>query len=399
MNENIFSKTIKDKFNHLFSIEQFGLYAITLVARCRSAKQIGQKGEEDLWVEIDGRRFREVPARAKPQYQDIPPAWNGSQLNGLSKTVVFLLLLDPGEHKLVFIPDNEAIIEKEPQIKLVSNYHQINFNIAEQAEDGNRRPWFAFALIDLPLKSFSADITVNYRFRDSDDVKLSIDGEIKKNNLSILHRSWLWSANILTKFFQRERQKKTFEENLGKDVHYIDFWADRIPILHEVVLDLGVDELKRIPSVENPKWTGENFRDDSEQMILARAIFGEVRDSRLSDKVRIAVGWIIRNRVEDPKNQWGKTYHSVILEVKQYSAFNPTNKNRPFVENPLFTGSEIDKRAWLKCYEISGRILNRSISDPTKGANHYFDDSIDTPSWAIKENFVIKIDTISFYRL
>src|SRR3989344_1599694 len=278
MNENIFSKTIKDKFNHLFSIEQFGLYAITLVARCRSAKQIGQKGEEDLWVEIDGRRFREVPARAKPQYQDIPPAWNGSQLNGLSKTVVFLLLLDPGEHKLVFIPDNEAIIEKEPQIKLVSNYHQINFNIAEQAEDGNRRPWFAFALIDLPLKSFSADITVNYRFRDSDDVKLSIDGEIKKNNLSILHRSWLWSANILTKFFQRERQKKTFEENLGKDVHYIDFWADRIPILHEVVLDLGVDELKQIPSVENPKWTGENFRDDSEQMILARAIFGEVRD-------------------------------------------------------------------------------------------------------------------------
>ncbi len=399
MSENIFPKTITDKFSYSFSVDRFGLYAITLMARCRSAKQIGQTGGEDLWVEIDGRRFREVPEFAKPQYQDIPPAWNGSRLNGLNKTVVFLLLLDPGQHELVFISDKGGMVETEPQLRFITNYNQIKFNIEQHAEDGDRRPWFTIALIDLPLKSFSADVTVNYRFRDSDDVKLLVDGKVKKNYLSILRRSWLWLANILTKISKEERQKKIFEENLGRGDHYIEFWADRMPILHEVVLDLGLDKLTRIPSVRNPKWTGENFRDDSEQMILARAIFGEARDSRLSDKVRVAVGWTIRNRVEDLKNRWGKTYHAVILQVKQYSAFNQTNKNRPFVENPLFAGSEIDRKAWFKCYEIAGQVLNRSISDPTEGANHYFDDSIGTPSWATKENFVIKIDTISFYRL
>lgn len=239
MSENIFPKTIKDEFIYSFSVEQFGLYVITLVARCRSAKQIGQKGGEDLWVEIDGRKFREVPAHAKPQYQDIPTAWNGSRLNGLSKTVVFLLILDSGEHELVFIPDNGAIIETQPQVKLVSNYNQINFNIEQYAEDGDRRPWFTFALVDLPLKSFSADITVNYRFRDSDDVKLLVDGQVKKNNFSILRRSWLWSANLLTKVLKKERQKKTLEENLNKGIHYIEFWADRMPVLHQIVLDLG----------------------------------------------------------------------------------------------------------------------------------------------------------------
>ena len=111
MDKNIFPKKIADKFNYTFSVKEFGLYAITLIASCRSAKQTSQKGGEDLQVEIDGRRFREVPAQAKPQYQDIPPAWNGSQLKGLKKTVAFLLLLDSGEHEIVFIPDNGATIE------------------------------------------------------------------------------------------------------------------------------------------------------------------------------------------------------------------------------------------------------------------------------------------------
>ena len=73
MDKNIFPKTIADKFNYSFSIQEFGLYAITLIASCRSAKQTGKKGGEDLRVEIEGRKFREVPTQAKPQYQDFPP--------------------------------------------------------------------------------------------------------------------------------------------------------------------------------------------------------------------------------------------------------------------------------------------------------------------------------------
>jgi hypothetical protein len=127
------------------------------------------------------------------------------------------------------------------------------------------------------------------------------------------------------------------------------------------------------PTVDNPKWTG-NFRDDTERMILARAIFGEARGE--SDEGRIAVGWVIRNRVEDENSRkrwrWGAGYHGVILQRGQFSAFNPRDRNRPFVEDPLRTDNELDRIAWRRCYEIAGQILNNTLNDPTNGATHFF---------------------------
>lgn len=395
MNKNIFPKTIADKFIYSFSVQEFGLYSVTVVASCRSAAQAEQKGGEDLLVEIDGRRFREVPAQAKPQYQDVSPAWNGSQLKGLSKTVVFLLLLDSGEHEIVFIPDNGATLEAEPHIKFTTEYQKIIFNIEEVAKDGDRRPWFTFALIDVPLKSFSADITTHYRFRDSDDAKLLVDGQIQKNIFSILHRDWIWSANILTKIFNVERKKKAFEENLSAGVHYIDFWADRMPTLYEVIFDLGVDTLKRIPSVGNPKWTG-NFNDDTEQMILARLIFGEAENQ--SKEAKIGVGFTVLNRVKKHKKQWGYNIHEVILKESQYDSFwNKNTKDK--VRNPL--ENIANRTVWNESYESAGTVLGRQVADPTFGATHFhsFKRQIDFPIWATEKNFKIKIDKIYFYEL
>lgn len=240
-------------------------------------------------------------------------------------------------------------------------------------------------------------------FRDSDNVKLLVDDQVKKNSDAILHRNWLWSANLLTKFFKKNRQKKTFAEKLDKGIHYIDFWADRMPMLHEIILDLGVDKFIRIPSLQNPKWNEDkNFSDDTEQMILARAIFGEARNALLSDNVRIAIGWTIRNRVEDKKHRWGKTYHQVILQLKQYSAFNEFDPNRPFVEDPLHSDSIIDKKAWQNCYKIAGQVMTGIVADPTNGTNHYysvFGNSHPSYDWATKETFVTKIDNTYFHKL
>src|SRR3989344_7791297 len=112
-----YPKKITEPFDYIFTTAQEGLYTLTLTARCQSGKQIGLRGGEDLRVEIDALKFREVPALANVQYQDIPPAWNGTQLKGLSKTVIFLLWLHRGEHKIRFIPKKGASIEKEPSIK------------------------------------------------------------------------------------------------------------------------------------------------------------------------------------------------------------------------------------------------------------------------------------------
>ncbi|MDA2936532.1 cell wall hydrolase [Patescibacteria group bacterium AH-259-L05] len=191
---------------------------------------------------------------------------------------------------------------------------------------------------------------------------------------------------------------------MKQGLHYIEFKADRMPIMRKLVIGFAKKPLipkppapKQMPTVDNPTWTGD-FKDDTEHMLLARAIFGEARNEILSDKTRIAVGWSIRNRTEDP-SRWSDNYRDVILQEDQYSAFRISDPNRPFVENPLRADSFIDKKAWQNCYKIAVQVIRGEVQDPTNGANHYYDESIARPKWLTQENFIIKLDTIFFHRL
>lgn len=162
------------------------------------------------------------------------------------------------------------------------------------------------------------------------------------------------------------------------------FWKKKAYFTLTVVTKSeSIAERERVPTVDDPKWTGD-FNDDTEQMILARVIFGEARSELSTDMLRYAVGWVVRNRVESDVTWWGTTYQDVITHESQFSAFNTNQENRSnrsFVENPLYTGSLADKRAWEKSYEIAGNILNGNVSDPTNGANHYYSNRIAKPSY------------------
>ena len=130
-------------------------------------------------------------------------------------------------------------------------------------------------------------------------------------------------------------------------------------------------------NVPDPKWTG-NFYDDTDQMMLARAIFGEARNQDRLGKT--AVGWVIRNRVDNPR-WWGSNYHEVILAPSQFSCFNQNDNNLPILKDPINTQYEEQKRAWYESYEIAGQIINNFVSDPTNNADHYYNPAAASPSW------------------
>ncbi len=116
----------------------------------------------------------------------------------------------------------------------------------------------------------------------------------------------------------------------------------------------------------------------------------DTRKRVIQDKARVAVGWSIRNRVED--SRWKNTYQEVITQAEQYSAFNENDKkNRPYVENPFLEKIESNRAAWHNCYDIAGKVIHGEVKDPTNGANHYYDDSIAAPYWATKETYVVSI--------
>lgn len=388
-----FPQKISRDTSFSFSLETFGLYAITVTARCKSDNQSESGANETLRLEIDDLKLREIPPLDKPQYNKIPPSWNGTEQKGLAKTIIFVVPLSKGEHSLNFFPVNGAIIEKW-NYHPIENVQEITFLLEEMAEDGDRRPWYTFAFVNTPLKSITAEVGVSWHFLDGDDVKLIIDGKIKENTSSKLWRYWLWSARPWQLLTGTNKELKTVALNLPHGVHYIEFWADKTPTLNQVKLDLGDFTPKRIPTVNDPEWTG-NFVDDTDQMILARALFGEVRNTLIPDKARIAVGWVIKNRVNDER--WPNTYWEVITARSQFSAFNATDTNRPYVEDPVHFGKEIDKKAWEHSYEIARNVISNEIVDSTQGANHYYDDSISTPGWAKNQKPLFTVTYLNQY--
>lgn len=201
--------------------------------------------------------------------------------------------------------------------------------------------------------------------------------------------------------FEDSRQTQTHTVNVSVSEQRWFFW--KTTAIFTLTIEVEIESMtsgNRIPTVGNPLWTGD-FNDDPEAILLARVIFGEARDERLSDSARSAVGWSVRNRVEYPNalRYGGDTYHAVILKPKQYSSFTVGDSNRAFVEDPLGSENESDMRAWRNCYDIAKKILADIDPDLTNGANHYFDNSTTSPTWAKQEYFTVKIGPFLFYAL
>lgn len=394
-----FNEEIKDGHECNIEIIEDGLYCIEIIASAKSWWQNAKEfesffGDDDLAMEIDGMEFSKL--NAKKGLFDGTASWNGNNLKGLLKTNLIYINLSKGSHLLKFFTEQKPFL-KSILVNKIENNDSYILNENNPAQDGNRRQWLTIIAVNLPIEKVAISaVTKSYpQNTDDDDIKLIIDGEIQKNVTPKSHSNWFWCGRV------SNGQKIEFKKDLNwkTGLHYIDLWADKMPLLNEIKLAVGEEEkaddnTKRIPTVDDPMWT-ENFHDDTEQMILARLIFGEARG--LSEKGKITVGWCVKNRVLDVR--WGDNYHDVILEPKQYSAFNEGEKNLPYVKNPLAKDGQL--QSWRQCYEIAGKILNNEVGDPTNGANHYFSDFIDPPYWTKSKNaeFKIKIENTLFYDL
>jgi len=270
MSTNITKQTVID-----FEVDSFGLYTIEITARC--------KKDNDLKVEIDDIRFREIPPEKNIQSYNISPSWNGTNLKGLNKTIYFILTLNKGNHALTFTPKNNAVIESW-KYTLLTDTRVINFANLPQVEDGDRRPLYSFILVDTTLRSITADVSVSWHKFDGDDVKLIINNEIQQDTKSRFWKNWVWHGLPIQIFTGAKKEIKTFIKNLDSNRHYIEFWVDKTPTFHKITLNLGNYNPKRIPTVEDPEWTGK-FSDDTDQMILARAIFGEAENQTKEVKI------------------------------------------------------------------------------------------------------------------
>lgn len=370
-------------------------HLIKLTARAKSENQLGVTAtdDEDLTFTLDGRSFPKLGT--KNDLIDAPTAFSGGSLHGLTKTVYLFNFLRGRDHRLIFNTDKPSSTAAFESVEVFtfSPSEILRLDVLHQAEDGNRRPWLTFALVDLPLASFSVGLTLEKRFLDSDDVKVSINGKIILNHRNLWRKLWYFVAASLGD----NQQVHSFPTDLPTGLHYLELFADRMPILNNVVFNFGVvpSTLFTIPTADNPKWTND-FYDDSEEILLARVIYGEAGGE--SYEAKIAVGWTIRNRVEDKLNRWGRTYHDVLLAEYQYdSLWNKDTYDK--VRNPAINNDPGEIDAWKESYKVALMIVQGEAADPTAGANHFYSATTGKPNWADEQKITLEIGITRFYKL
>lgn len=389
------NKKIKHEFQYLFSTEKEGVYVVIVSARAQSWFQNFKKfisffNDDNLALRINDISFPKL-SWERGEF-DGEASWNGNKLKGLRQINCFVVFLKKGEQIFRFIAKGVPFLESIEIFRIDKNI--ISLDPSKYViENGNRRPWFNILNSGVGVIAINAVASANIKINeDDDDLQIIINGIREPNNSPKAHQYWYWCGRILKG--QVQNFSKTV--NIKPGFNYIEFWADKMPEFKELKIRVTISD--RIPTVDNPLWTG-NFYDDSEEMILARLIFGEARSQNREAKIWVAS--TVFNRIKSPTSTWWPdTVHDVILQDQQYESFNQENKNRKFIENPYFDSTQ--KESWKDCYKVAEEIVNGSISiQPEVTHFHSYTDPEDIKRFETKivsnAKFLKKIGDIYFY--
>lgn len=135
---------------------------------------------------------------------------------------------------------------------------------------------------------------------------------------------------------------------------------------------------------------------DAQRVMLALCLWREARGEPLEAKAAVACS--IRNRVAKP-SWWGTGWLGVLTKKWQYTSMTGTGD--PNLEK---WPQEADT-SWLACLAIAYAVHGGQLDDPTSGATHYFDNSLDPgpgkpdrrPEWALGGSLVHTVDVGAFH--
>lgn len=148
---------------------------------------------------------------------------------------------------------------------------------------------------------------------------------------------------------------------------------------------------------EIPKSPGEIRRilaGMPDEEILATTIFLEAGGESIKGK--LAVGWVVLNRVKLGRRHYGSGggISGVCLKPFQFSCFN---SNDPGLGKSL--GINKNSQVYMSCLEAAREVLAGKVEDPTGGATHYFNPRVcGIPKWSRGMDFCGQIGRHFFYR-
>lgn len=112
---------------------------------------------------------------------------------------------------------------------------------------------------------------------------------------------------------------------------------------------------------------------DEDRLELARTAAGEARNQGL-DGMRLVMQ-TIKNRTDS--SLWPNSVKEVTRQPKQFSAWNLSDPNRPYMESLSVDSNDSE---FKQAYEAAEEALPRSL-EHFKDADHYHSDKV-SPSWS-----------------
>ena len=124
---------------------------------------------------------------------------------------------------------------------------------------------------------------------------------------------------------------------------------------------------------------------DTDLDIMARTIWAEARGEPYAG--RVAVAWVIRNRVEDAR--WPNTVHAVCLQKWQFECWNGETVGAQHQDKNYFAmkNATLATPGFLSAIGVAAGVLAGDLSpvlsgDAVRGANHHYNPAVSDPSWA-----------------
>jgi len=177
----------------------------------------------------------------------------------------------------------------------------------------------------------------------------------------------------------REKQEKQKEKNEYNPREYNEDKG-------EMLFAEKRSEMNISDNQSNISYKTNRFTTDSEDVLLARMIYGEARNC--PDIEKIAIAYTAINRAKDGKAWNGRTLKEAILKPWQYSCFNQDDPNREQLKDP----EAYDPKAFHDCLKIAKGVLSGKYKDPVRATHYYNPASVkNKPNWARNSKLLEKI--------
>lgn len=127
-----------------------------------------------------------------------------------------------------------------------------------------------------------------------------------------------------------------------------------------------------------------------EYYLLALCLWREARGEGYD--AQCGVVWTVLNRLK-ARSWFGLSISEIVTKPWQYSAMAAPG------DRQLTKWPAADDASFVLCLQVVEDCCSDRVPDPTRGATHYFDDSIAPPQWTQTGEFKRKFGRLNFYRV